>query len=71
MTQSSEIAGVVRIEEQLAAALVTTSINIEHVDCLDEEQRSEIYTILHALRSDNEQHRQIVGQWVSDRPKGN
>jgi hypothetical protein len=58
----------VGIEDRLAANLVQTARHVTHADTLDDEQRSEIYAILHALESDSRQHRAIVGQWVSDRP---
>lgn len=53
----SELAG---IEHQLASALTETTDEFKHVECFDNEQRAEIYTILQALRDDTEAHRAMV-----------
>ena len=58
------------LEEELSAALKRTAEEMAHAECLDEEQRAEVYTILETLRSDTRTHRQVVGMWVSDRPQG-
>jgi hypothetical protein len=60
----------IRLEEELSAALKRTAEELAHAECLDEEQRAEVYTILETLRSDTKTHRQVVGMWVSDRPSG-
>ena len=60
----------VRLEEDLSDAIQRTSEEISHAECLDEEQRAEVYTILEALRSDTQTHRRVVGTWISDRPRG-
>lgn len=66
-----DIAALKHLEEQLALQLDQTAHEIEHMDCFDDEQRAEIYTILQALREDSQAHRHAVaawaGQWVSDR----
>ncbi|HUU22921.1 MAG TPA: hypothetical protein VM389_10340 [Phycisphaerae bacterium] len=58
------------LEQQLAAALSETSEELAHAECFDTEQRSELYTILQTLISDTQTHRQWIGQWVRDDPRG-
>jgi len=55
-----------RIEQDLVDTVQAASREVQYTECLDDEQRAEVYSILHALRNDTEAHRQIVGQWVSD-----
>ena len=66
----SDVASVALIEEQIVCGLSLTASTIAHMDCFDAEERSEIYTILQALREDTVAHQTMLGQWVSDR-KGN
>jgi hypothetical protein len=56
----------IRLEDDLAAALDEAAHQIAHAECFDLEQRAEVYTILHAIQTDTAAHRQIVGQWVND-----
>jgi Uri superfamily endonuclease len=56
-----------RLEDRLAAMLCDAAEEVEHMDCLDDEQRSEIYTILRALRADGEMHRGILAM-LGDNP---
>jgi hypothetical protein len=58
------------LEEDLSRTLRRTAEEIAHSECLDEEQRAEVYAILEALRSDTQTHRRLVGLWVSDKPRG-
>ena len=51
---------VANLEAGLAAMLGRTAMEVEHVECFDEEQRAEIYAILQALRSDTDLHRGMV-----------
>jgi hypothetical protein len=67
MDNEMALSGLAGIEDAFAARLTQTARHVNHADTLDDEQRSEIYAILHALESDCRQHRAIVGQWVSDR----
>ena len=60
----------VRLEEELSVSIRRTTEEMAHAECLDEEQRAEVYTILETLRSDTKTHRQVVGMWISDRPPG-
>lgn len=69
--QVPELSGIADMEEQLAQRLHQASKEIDHMDCFDDEQRAEIYTILKALKDDTRAHCDIVGQWISDRPRGN
>ena len=55
-----------RIEQGLVDTVQAAAREVQHTECLDDEQRAEVYSILHALRNDTEAHRQIVGQWVND-----
>ena len=57
--------GAAGLEEQLATTLLKTTDEVAHTEFLDVEQRAEIYTILQAMKSDTEVHRNIVGRWVS------
>jgi hypothetical protein len=69
-----DIEGMRRLEEQLASMLQETATEVAHTDCLDDEQRAEIYTILSALQADSEMHRgmmnvlarQAGGEYVGD-----
>jgi hypothetical protein len=63
----SDVSNVVSLEQQLALTLSIAAKAIDHMDCFDAEQRSEIYTILQALRQDTAAHCTLVGQWVRDR----
>ena len=57
-------------EAQVAGLLVAlaakgeTADEIAHVECFDEEQRSEVYAILQALKSDTEAHQLMVNQLI-------
>ena len=61
-----DISGLANMEDQLAAVISRAASEVGHIDTLDDEVRSEIYTIIQAIRSDTQQHRQIVGQWISE-----
>ncbi|HOD80392.1 MAG: hypothetical protein BWX88_01556 [Planctomycetes bacterium ADurb.Bin126] len=63
----ADVSGMVGLEDQLAAALSKAANEMARLECIDNEQRSEIYTILQAMQADTEAHRSLVGQWVSDR----
>ena len=55
-----------RIEQGLVDTVQAAAREVQYTECLDDEQRAEVYSILHALKNDTEAHRQIVGQWVND-----
>ncbi|MCK4601656.1 MAG: hypothetical protein KAU28_04275 [Phycisphaerae bacterium] len=57
---SGSISGMVKMEDQLAATLFEASDEIAHTECLDNEQRAEVYTILQALKSDTNSHRALI-----------
>ena len=42
------------LEERLVKGLIETADEVAHVECFDDEQRSEVYTILQAMRNDSE-----------------
>ncbi len=66
ITLSAEAAG---LEDQLRATLAATADEVAHAECFDEEQRAEVYSILHALKSDSERHLRWVGQWAGQAKK--
>ncbi|MCE5326418.1 MAG: hypothetical protein LLG01_08365 [Planctomycetaceae bacterium] len=53
-------------EAALASLLDSTSREIAHSDCLESEERAEVYTILEIIKADTRRHRQMLGQYVSD-----
>ncbi|MBT3200932.1 MAG: hypothetical protein HN350_13575 [Phycisphaerales bacterium] len=55
-----------RIEQGLVDTVLAASKEVGYTECLDDEQRAEVYSILHALRNDTEAHQQLVGLWVND-----
>lgn len=64
MPDQSEIQGNLQaaagMESRLAADLTATSGEIAHSEYLSVEQRSEVYSILEALRSDTEHHKKAI-----------
>ena len=63
----AQLADLVSRENVLCDRLSSASRQLDRVDCFDEEQRAEIYTILKALRDDTAAHCHTLGEWVSDR----
>ncbi|MHC4561508.1 MAG: hypothetical protein ACYS8X_01910 [Planctomycetota bacterium] len=55
-----ETSAIRAIEDQLAATLTETADEIEHSECFDSEERSEVYTILKAMLSDSTEHRDLL-----------
>ena len=66
----SDVAAVAGIERQLACKLSVAAQAIDHMDCFDDEQRSEIYTILQTLRQDTAASCGMLGQWLGNAPAG-
>jgi len=60
MAQATSIgaraAAAVNLERQIGSVLRRAADEIAHAESFDEEQRSEIYSILTALESDNRLH---------------
>jgi len=54
------IQAVAAMENMLAASLTATSSEVAHSEYLNVEQRSEVYSILDALRADTEHHKKAV-----------
>jgi len=54
------------MESKLAASLTATSDEIAHSEYLSVEQRSEVYSILDALRSDTEHHKKTIRLLAGD-----
>ena len=48
------------VESQLSATLSATSDEIAHSECLEMEDRAEVYSILQAIQADSEIHRQAI-----------
>jgi hypothetical protein len=48
------------VESKLAATLLATSDEVAHSECLDVEERSEVYTILEAIQADTQVHREMI-----------
>ena len=67
---SDDLAQAVRMEGGLADMVQATKREVQHTECLDGEQRAEVYTILDALKNDTDAHREVVGRWISDRAGG-
>ncbi len=69
-----DITKVGELEDRLSAMLYEAANEVAHTDCLDDEQRAEVYTILRALQADGEMHRGILsllsrrlgGEYVAD-----
>lgn len=57
---STEMSAMLSMEKQLAATLTEASDEIAHTECLDCEQRAEVYTIIQALKSDTKNHHELV-----------
>jgi hypothetical protein len=55
-----------RMEQLLSDTVQATAKEVQHTECLDDEQRSEVFSILHALKNNTDAHRDIVGQWVNN-----
>lgn len=70
-TNQLDLAALARLEEHVGSQLNQTLHELDHMDCFDDEQRAEIYTILKALCDYTQAHRGMLaglgGQWVSDR----
>jgi hypothetical protein len=56
------IAEMATLQEGLAATLLRTSDDIAHVESLDAEQRSEVYAILEAIRTNSQLHLATVAR---------
>lgn len=61
-TQVHDMTYISALEDNLAAQLHQAASKISHTECLDDEQRSEVYTILGALRSDTANHRALLSE---------
>ena len=58
--QQGNLQAVVAMENVLATSLLATSSEVAHSEYLSVEQRSEVYSILDALRSDSEHHKKAI-----------
>ena len=57
------------IETSLASMLVETADEVAHTECFDDEQRSEIYTIIQTLKADTELHRSTLSLLAGKMPR--
>ena len=57
------------VEKGLAAALTQASQEIAHSECLDTEQRAEVYSILDAIKANSRTHQVTVKQ-LAEKLKG-
>ena len=48
------------VESRLAATLQAASDEVAHTECLDSEDRAEVYTILEAIVADTEVHHKTI-----------
>ena len=55
-----DMSAVANLENRLAAELIDTADELAHTECLDCEQRSEIYTIIQSLQADTRMHQTQV-----------
>ena len=53
------------LENQLAATLTQSADELDHAECFDPEERSELYSILKTLIDDTEAHREWIGRYVA------
>ncbi len=53
------------LEDDLADALTRTSNEVNYVECFDQEQRAEVYTILRAMTKDTQAHQSLAAGLVS------
>ena len=60
----SDISDIASIENQLAAVLGNSVNQLPRMEGFDQEQRSEIYTILCTLKSETDAHCRTVGAWI-------
>ena len=71
VTGHDDVAALAGMERQLAETLVRTAGEVSHIQCLDNEQRAEIYAILQALKLDTEAHHSLASMlstYISERP---
>ena len=64
---SQRLSATNKADELFAAVLSETAGEVARTECFDMEQRSEVYSILEALQTDVQEHRKMLGCWVSDR----
>jgi hypothetical protein len=57
------------MEVDVAAALKETVFELEHAEGLDDEQRAEVYTILHAMVSDCRRHEEVLSEFLAQANK--
>ena len=53
-------------ESKIADSLASAADELAHSECFDHEQRAEIYAILGAIKTDTENHRQVI-ELVADK----
>ncbi len=58
--QQGDLKAVVALENILATSLMAMSSEVAHSEYLSVDQRSEVYSILEALRADTEHHKRAI-----------
>ncbi len=58
--EGNYISEIADIESKLAIDVGKAAEEVAHVECFDDEQRSEVYAILQTLKSDCETHRRAA-----------
>lgn len=48
------------LETSLLSEIDAASVHLQRVNCLDEEQRAEVHTILEAMRHDTQSHAETM-----------
>jgi len=61
-----DMSDMAEVEKQLVTVLGKSVDELNHSECFDMDQRSEIYTILTTLKAETQTHQETIGQWVSD-----
>lgn len=57
---STNLSAIAGMEQQLASRLTQTAHRVSRLEDLDEEQRAEVYAILHAIQSDTQVHHELA-----------
>ena len=57
---STELAAAADAEKRVAGTLLEAAEGVSRTECLDAEQRAEVYAILDAIQTDTEQHQALV-----------
>ena len=59
------VSDIASVERKVSVALLDTVEEVEHSECLDSEQRAEIYTILQTLKAETKAHEPLIEKLAS------